>query len=519
MATVTRREEVTVETDFPASLTCRCLLVSLALAGALSLESCSAGPDFQRPGISVPEQYRDEASAPRTVASAVPGGESQALHLGQDVSGSWWELFHCAALTALVDAALRDSPTLAAAQAALRAAQERNLAQTGTLLPSVSGALSRSWGPASLSSESLTTQQAENTPYNAQLNLNYTLDLWGGLRRAAEQTRAQEDVQRFQLRATYLSLSAGVVSSAILAASLTAQLDAQQRLIDFERKQLDTVRQQFEAGAATGTDVATQEAQVAQSETLTGPLRLQLAQAQDQIAAYVGHAATQMSIPALELDALTLPTNLPLSLPAALIEQRPDIRAAESVLHAQMAGLGVASAARLPNITLQATAASAAGRLSQLFNPVNGAWAVANQAVQPIFDAGQLLHNQRAQKALVDQAAAQWRQTVVNAFQNVADVLAALQNDALTLQAALAEYVAAQRALFLATEQYRLGGTSYLSVLAAQQASQTSLMTLVRARAARFEDTVALFQALGGGWWNRQEGTASPPRLISSPFP
>ncbi|MBE7213120.1 MAG: efflux transporter outer membrane subunit, partial [Gluconacetobacter diazotrophicus] len=355
--------------------------------------------------------------------------------------------------------------------------------------------------------------------YSAGLNLGYTIDVWGGLRRAVEQTAAQAEVQRFQLEAAYLALGAGVANAVVLAASLAGQIAAQEQLIGFEQQQLRTVQQQFELGGATGTDVATQQAQVAQAQTVLVPLQTQLVQARDQIAAYTGRAPSELVIPVLTLDDLRLPTELPLSLPAALLAQRPDIRAAAAALHVQTAALGVAIAARLPNFTLQAGVGSTAADTHQLFSPTNGMWSVVNQVVQPIFDAGQLLHRQRAQRAAMDAAAAQWRQTVVTAFQNTADVLAALQNDALTLRYALAGQVAAQKALSLASLQYKLGGVSYLSVLTAQQTFQNTVITLVRARAQRLADTVALFQALGGGWWNRRDLPPPPPGLLSSPLP
>ena len=294
---------------------------------------------------------------------------------------------------------------------------------------------------------------------------------------------------------------------------------AQQELIGFEQQQLRTVRQQFELGGATGTDVATQQAQVAQAQTVLVPLQTALVQQRDQIAAYLGRAPSEVVIPALGLDDLTLPTTVPVSVPSTLLAQRPDIRAAQASLHVQTAALGVAIAARLPNFTLQAGAGSTAGDTHQLFSPTNGMWSLVNQVVQPIFDAGQLLHRQRAQRAAMEQAADQWRQTVVVAFQNVADVLAAVQNDAQTLQYALAGQVAAQKALSLASLQYKLGGVSYLSVLTAQQTYQNTVITLVRARAQRLADTVALFQALGGGWWNRNDLPPPPPGLLSSPLP
>ncbi|NPD68142.1 efflux transporter outer membrane subunit [Lichenicola cladoniae] len=492
--------------------------VSIGLAFCIG--GCAVGPDFHRPSTRTPDRYNEVAPVTDTVSSKVPGGEAQHLLVGRDIPAEWWTLFRSPAITVLVATALRDSPTIEAANAALRVAQEQELSQQGTLFPTITGNISRSRQELPLSYEGGgQTPPLLFSDYGAHLNLSYTLDFWGGLRRAIEQTGAQVAYQRYQLEAAYLGLSAGVANTAILAASLAGQIEVQRQLIGFEQKQLDTVRQQFELGGATGTDVATQQAQVAQAQTVLVPLLTSLVQARDQLAAYVGQAPSDVVIPALTLDGLTLPTDIPVSVPSALLSQRPDIRAAEANLHQQMAALGVAIAQRLPNVTLTASVGSDAADTHQLFSPTNGMWSLVNQAVQPIFDAGQLLHKQRAQKAAMQQAAAQWRDTVVRAFQNVADVLAAVQNDAIGLNYALTAQQAASRGLSLATLQYKLGGVSYLSVLNAQQIYQNTVITLIRARAARFTDTVALFQALGGGWWNRNDMPPPPPGLFSSPLP
>ena len=496
-------------------------LLAAVLVPSLSC-GCAVGPDFVGPRVAVPGRYDEEVVAGRTASSATAGGASQALVSGADLPGDWWTLFHSRALSALVARALRDNPNLEAARQALRQAQELELSQEGTLFPTVTGQVLRGRQEAPLNYEEPGfpgTQAELFTQYNAQLNLSYTFDVWGGLRRAIEQAGAQAAYQRFELEAAVLSLSAGVVTSAIQAASLRGQIAAQQQLIGFEQKQLDTVRQQFQLGGATGTDVATQQAQVAQAETVLVPLQTQLVQARDQVAAYLGQAPSQVVLPVITLEDLTLPDTLPVSLPSSLLVQRPDILAAQETLHAQTALLGVDIAQRLPQLTLAATAGSSAGDVHQLFSPGNGLWSVVNQAVQPLFDAGQLLHRSRAQKAAMLGAAAAWRNTVVAAFQNVADVLAQLQNDAVNLQYALSAAEAGQRGLSLASLQYRLGGVSYLSVLTAEQTYQTAVITLIRAQAARYADTALLFQALGGGWWHRRDLPPPPPGLLSSALP
>ena len=488
------------------------VLATLLRLGLPCLAGCAVGPDFHRPRMPPPPGY----TASRLPAAAGPG---RVFAPGRDIAGEWWQLFRSPVITALVQTALRQNPNVAAAQATLRQAQEQTLQQEGMLLPSVSGLLNHARQEEPFQYEGIRTPSLLFSDVQAQLSLSYTLDIWGGLRRAVEQASAKAEFERFELEATDLALSAGVATSAIQAASLAGQIAVQQELIGFEQRQLATVRRQFDLGGATGTDVATQEAQVATARTVLVPLQTQLAQTRDQLAAYLGRAPSEVAIPALGLDDITLPGTLPVSLPSALLDQRPDIRAAEATLHQQSAALGVAISNRLPQLTLSASVGSESPDLHQLFSPGNGLWSVVNQAVTPIFDAGQLLHAQRAQRAALDNAAALWRNTVVTAFQNTADVLVALQNDEVALDASSEEQRAAQRSLSLASLQYKLGGVSYLSVLTAQQSTQNAILGLLRARAQRYTDTIALYQALGGGWWHRSDLPPPPPGLLSSPLP
>ena len=485
----------------------------------LLLAACAVGPDYRRPTGAPISRYTEAPLPAATGAEPVPGGGRQVYQPGRDIPGEWWTLFRSPAITALVQAALLQNPNVQAAQATLRQAQELRLQQEGTLLPNITGVFAHARQELPITYEGQQTPALLFSDVDAQLNLSYTIDVWGGLRRAVEAAGAHVEFERYELEATDLALSAGVANSAITAASLAGQIKVQQDLIGFERRQLQTVRRQFELGGATGTDVATQEAQVATAQTVLVPLQTQLAQTRDQLAAYLGRAPSEVQIPALDLDAITLPDTLPVSVPSALLDQRPDIRAAEATLHQDSADLGVAIANRLPNVTLTATVGSQSPDFHQLFSPTNGLWSLVNQAAQPIFDAGQLLHAQRAQRAALDSAASAWRNTVVTAYQNVADVLVALQNDATYLQASVDAERASARSLSLASLQYKLGGVSYLSVLTAQQSYQNASLALLRARALRYTDTIALFQALGGGWWHRDDGPPPPPGLLSSPLP
>ncbi len=490
-----------------------------AVCSVAVLSACAVGPDYRRPAMAPLTRYTETALAGSTQSEPVPGGGSQSTVVGGDIPGEWWALFRSPAITALVRAALAQNPNVASAQASLRQARELRLQQEGTLFPDITGVLAHARQEEPLSFEGVRTPSLLFSDVDAQLNLSYTIDVWGGLRRAVEAAGAHVDYQRYELEAIDLALSAGVATSAVTAASLAAQIKVQQDLIGFEQRQLQTVRRQFELGGATGTDVATQEAQVATAQTVLVPLQTQLAQTRDQLAAYLGRAPSEVSIPALDLDAIVLPDMLPVSVPSSLLDQRPDIRAAEATLHQESADLGVAISNRLPQVTLTASVGSQSPDFHQLFSPTNGLWSLVNQAAQPIFDAGQLLHAQRAQRAALDAAGYAWRNTVVTAYQNVADVLVALQNDALSLRASVDAERASARSLSLASLQYKLGGVSYLSVLTAQQSYQNASLSLLRARALRYTDTIALFPALGGGWWHRSDVPPPPPGLLISPLP
>jgi NodT family efflux transporter outer membrane factor (OMF) lipoprotein len=325
--------------------------------------------------------------------------------------------------------------------------------------------------------------------------------------------------KRFELLGAANTLAANTANAAINAAALEEEIAAEQKLVAAEQRLLTTVRRQFELGGATGTDVATQETQLANTEALVVPLQTQLTQTRDQLAAYIGRAPSEADIPPITLDELTLPGELPVSLPSSLVEQRPDVRDAQAQWHAATAQVGVAVANRLPQFTLAATGGSAPATFGQLFTPGNGFFTVTTQIAGPIFEGGTLLHQQRAAQAAMRAAAATYANVVVGAYQNVADVLTALTNDAQALSANDTAARAAARSLSLAQLQYSAGGVAYPIVLTAQTQYQQAVISLIRARAARYTDTVALYAALGGGWWNRKDIAPPPEGLLRSLLP
>ncbi len=449
-------------------------------------------------------------------------GGNQVFSAGEDVPGKWWELFRSKQLTSLVLQAIDRNPSLASAAYALRAAQETTLAQEGGWLPQVSAQINRTRQELGLGEEGLSRSVAglslpeTFSVYDAQVNVSYTFDVWGQNTRSVEADRAAAEAQAFSLEGAINMMAANTVTAAITAASLSEQIKAEQTLVGAEQQLLKTVRAQFELGGATGTDVATQEAQLGNTEALVVPLQIQLGQTRDQLAAYVGRVPADVAIPAITLDELTLPGDLPVSLPSRLVDQRPDIRNAEAQLHEATASIGVAVSNRLPQFTLQGSIGSQPAQIGNLFGPGNGELALVTQALAPVFQGGTLLHKQRQAVAAARQAAETYKNTVITAFQNVADVLTALSGDAQALQANVLAERAAKRSLDLAQMQYGAGGVAYLTVLTSQTQYQNAVIGLIKAEAARYTDTVALFAALGGGWWNRNDLPKPPDTLFGS---
>ena len=486
------------------------------------LSGCAVGPDYARPPTQVPPRLTEQPIQGATGSAPASAGQSQHFSPGADIPGAWWALFRSPALTALVTEALRRNPNLEAQVQALRQAQEGTLAQEGALLPSVSAQINRTRQELSAAEGGSGTGPAFSetfSVYDAQINVSYTFDVWGQVRRSVEADRARADQQRFMLEGAANMLAANVVNAAITAASLDAQVEAEQALEKAEAQLLRTVRSQFEIGATTGADVATQESQLAQTQALVVPLQVQMQQQRDQLAAYLGATPAGAGLPRLALADLTLPVDVPVSLPSRLLDQRPDIRAAEAQLHAATASVGVAIANRLPQFTLSAFVGSAPAKIGDLFTPGNGVWELLTQALAPIFQGGTLLHQQRQAVAAARGAAASYRSTVVGAYQNVADVLTAIEGDARALAANEAAARAAARSLSLAQLQFGAGGVAYLSVLTAQTQYQNAVLGLIRAQAARYTDTAALFTALGGGWWNRRDVPPPPENLLRSLLP
>ena len=469
------------------------------LLSGVALSGCAAGPDFHAPAAPTEQRY-----TPQPITAA---GEQS---LGQaPVDARWWTLFGSPELNALVDQALKANSDLAATRAALKAARENWLAARGALLPQVdaSAGTSRNKGSQYLAPVPATPAFDYNLQ-TAQVSVGYTLDLFGGNRRQLESARAQYLAQRYQAEAARISLITNVVAAAFQQAALRDSVAAQTRVVALAEQQTAIMRRQLADGQIAGADLMAQEAALAQARMALSPLRKALAQADDQLATLTGRSPADPALPGVDLAKITLPHALPLSLPADLVRQRPDVRAAEENLHSASAQLGVAIAARLPQITLVASGGGSAANWANLLGPANTFWTLGAGISQPIFAGGALLHRQRAAQAGLDQATALYRSAVLTAFQNVADTLHALQEDTDALAAAQAAQASAEGGFAVARRQHDVGEAPLITAITAEQTLRAAEQTTAQAQAQRLSDTAALYQALGGGWWR---GSASAP--------
>lgn len=486
----------------------RAFLAAAAIATLTHLTGCAVGPDYQAPAAPQTDRYTPEPLKPQLGGASQT--DSQTFVQGLDIPAAWWTLYHSEALNRLIADALAASPSLDAAKAALREARENVYAQEGAYYPSVSASVSATREKESGAAFGIPGLNSLFSVTTGELSVSYTPDVFGGTRRTVESYEAAAEYQRYELAAAYLTLTANVVTAAIQEASLRDQIAATQQIIDLEANEYKVLQSQLALGGVAGGAVLAQQATLAQARATLPPLQKQLAQQRNQLAVLVGHPPSDDLGVTFDLAQLTLPGDLPVSLPSELVARRPDIRAAESQLHQANAQIGVATANELPQISLTGTFGSTASPPGNLFGAGTEIWSLAGSLTQKLFDGGTLLHQRRAAVAAHDQAAAQYRSTVLSAFQDVANALRALQSDADALAADVAAQDAADRSLALSREQYQDGAISYTTLLNAEQTALQTHVTLVQAQAARYADTAALFQALGGGWWNDNSGALDP---------
>lgn len=484
--------------------------LAVAATTILALAGCAAGPNFKPPSPPKVDGYTAHPLVTTAATSGSVAGAAQHFTSGANIPGDWWTLFHSKSLDALIAHALEHNHDLKAAQAALRVAHEDVLAGRGAYFPSVSAGFGASRQKAStilapVPNFPVVPQEFVYSLFTPQLTISYAPDLFGLNRRTVESLKAQEQAARFQMIAAWTTLTTNVVVAAVQEASLREQVETTRKLVGIEEKSLGILQLRFRKGDASNLEVAAQQSQLAQVETGLPALVKQLAQTRHALAVLAGEFPDQSPMETFTLAGLQLPRDLPVSLPSKLVAQRPDVRQARANLHAASAAVGIAAAERLPNIQLSANAGSTALAISKAFTSGTGFWSLAASLTAPIFEGGQLLHQERAAKAAYVEAAQQYRSTVLGAFQNVADTLVALQEDAKGLQAAAIAERAAKTTLNLSQLQLRHGYISVFQLLVAQQSYQQARIALVQAEANRFADTAALYQALGGGWWHHPE--------------
>ncbi len=481
----------------------RCLIM-LVLTAAIT--SCMVGPNFRQPAAPAVDSYTEKPLPSKTASakSLKKAGQSQYFVSAEDISSAWWALYHSPEINMLIRTGLANSPNLASSYAALRQAQEAVNIQIGNaLLPAFNLGLTGQRQRFSDASIGVPQGTSVFNLFNTSVSVSYTLDLFGAARRQLEALYAQVDYQQFQLIGAHIALTANIVTTAVTIASLQAQIEATNELIHMQEEILHITKQQFKLGAASSENVHTQETLVAQTIATLPPLERQLSVSRHALSVLVG-SFPNGPLPVIRLNALTLPKTLPVSLPSRLVRQRPDIRASEALLHAASAQIGVATANLFPQISLTGNYGWEAVAPAQLFGSRTKVWSYMASITQPLFHGGALWATRRQAIDAYQQADAQYRQVVLQAFQNVADTLRALETDARALRADREAEEAARINFNLTRKQFKLGGQSFLNLLNAEQQYVTTKLARIQAQAARYNDTAALYQALGGGWWHQE---------------
>jgi NodT family efflux transporter outer membrane factor (OMF) lipoprotein len=469
----------------------------LALASAATmLAGCSLGPDFERPD----PPHADRYTAQELRLEKAPTGSASEQHmvLDEQLRRDWWHLFQSAALDDVVERALTGNRTLVAAAATLAQSQELAAAQSGTLYPQVgitAGIGRQKYGAEFLGSS---PKPPAFTYFAVGPTISYALDYAGGVARSVEEQYALADYQRQQLDAAYLAVTGNAVMQALKIASLRAQIGTVETILDRDRENLKLVQIAFDAGSVSRVDIVTANSQLASDATLLPPLRQDLALARHALAIVLGQAPANVSLPEFDLAQIELPRQLPVSLPSELAHRRPDILAAEAQLHAATAAVGVANANLYPHINLTAATGQQATDFSHLFDRASNVFNLAGALVAPIFDGGTLRAQQRAAVDAMRASAANYEQTVLIAFGQVADSLQALDYGAEQLEAQLRAQDAARDNVNLTRMSYNEGNAGILQVIDAERLYQQARLGFERARAQRYLDTAQLFLALGG---------------------
>jgi len=470
----------------------------ITAAAASALASCAVGPNFQRPKPPDTSGYLHPSSDTAPVQAQAQ--DVQKVSPGADLAGEWWKLFHSAQLDQVVRTSIAASPTLKAANATLAEAREQVTVARAAFLPSVSAAA----GAQRAGTGAVRAPGTSTTPnlYSIGLSTSYSPDIFGGTRRAVEQQQALADYQRNELAAAYLTLTGSVVTEVLIIASTRLQITTTEDLIASDRKNLALTQREFDVGIVPRSDVLTADSQLAADLTQLPSLHKQLDQAYDQLAVLAGRAPSDWQVQPFDIDQFTLPRDMPLSLPARLVRQRPDVLAAESQLHAASAAIGVAVAGEFPNISLSASITREALQAGGLFHQFDTLWEAGGSLTQPLFKGGALRAQVRAARDAFKAEAATYQAVVLEALGQVADDLWALQYDAQILTVDRHSMEVAMQALQLQQKSYSVGTTTVLNLIAAERTYAQARLSYVSAQVQQFTDSASLLTALGGGWWN-----------------
>lgn len=498
---------------------CAALLKWLCLTLlSCGLGACAVGPDFVRPAGPATQRYTYEEEPAGTIAA---GAGAQHFKHGAQIAADWWRLFNCPKLDAVVMQSIANNPTLQAAQAALRQSENNLRAGYGIFYPQVGASFQPTRQQFSPARFGETSPPIIFNLYTFSTTVSYLLDVFGGERRTVEGLGAQVDVQYYNALGTYVTLSGNVVNTIVAEAAYQAEIGATERIIGFLQEQARITAAQVEAGTVPYANLLSIQSQLATTEGTLPPLRQQLAHARHLLTTLAGRAPADWAPPQVTFSELTLPTNLPVSLPSNLVRQRPDILVAEAQLHSASAQIGVATAALFPSFTLNANYGWNSTSLSTLFGSNAAFWTLGAGIATPLFQGPTFWYERKAAIDAYQQALANYRQTVLAAFAQVADALDALQHDAQSLNAQSQALSAAAEALRLTQANYRAGTVNYLQVLVADYQYEQAELGYIQAIGQRFQDTAALFVALGGGWWTAEDALAhsSAPQNLSGSGP
>jgi len=482
-------------------------LSALAALSALSaLGGCTVGPDYVRPAMPVAATFKELEGTGWTIAQPADNASR----------GAWWTIYEDATLDALEAQVESANQNVQAAQAHFRGARANVAQQRSSFFPLVTA--SGDYSRYRTSQNVLYTSKAGQTinDYSVGIDATWEPDIWGRVARNVEAARANAQASAADRQAVLLSMQAELATDYFELRGIDRERQLLDDTIKAYRESLELTQNRYAGGIATDADVGQAQTQLQTTEAQAIDLGVQRAQLEHAIAILIGQSPSTFTLPvAPKADYTVRAIASPPGVPSTLLERRPDIAAAERRIAAANAQVGVATANMYPQITLSASYGPQALTPAGLLKYADMIWSIGAGITQPIFHGGQLSAQKRAAEAAFDQANAQYRQTVLLAFQNVADTLRALEHDATGLAAQTDAWRAASASLDLTRGQFRVGGVSYLALLDAQRQYQQTVVNLAQAQAARYADTAALFQALGGGWWN--DTTTSQAAPVATP--